>query len=114
MGPRSVNPITNFTFSESEERLCEPKNPSVDSHTTTGTSPPNKTGIMQTVEVSVTESRKSRSEFAGEGTFGSQPDFYLVEQSRRSNDVQGGASNTASRTTSGKDKRKSANFPFSS
>jgi hypothetical protein len=114
MGPRSVNPITNFTFSESEERICDPKNPSVDTHTTTGISPPKKTGIMQTVEVSVTEERKSRSQFTTEETFGSPPDFYLVEQARRSNDVQRDAPGAASRTTSRKDKRRSAGFPFPS
>lgn len=114
MGPRSVNPITNFTFTESEERICEPKNPSVDSHTTMETAPPKNTGIMQTVEVRVTEARKSRSHFTTEETFGSPTDFYLVEQARKSHDVLRGAPRGASGTTSKKDKRKSAHFPFSS
>lgn len=102
MGPRSVNPLTNFTFTESEERIVEPQNPSASSQHTTGTSPPQQSGIMKEVKVSVTEERKSRSDFPSEESLGQPGDFYLVEQARRSEEAQ--------RNASRKEKRASVNY----
>jgi hypothetical protein len=48
-GPRSVNPITDFTFSESEERICN------------DTAPLPMGGITKMVDVKVEEERRSRS-----------------------------------------------------
>lgn len=94
-GPRTANPITNFTFSESEERIVEPARGGTEgsgSVAGSATPPPHAGatvdagGIMKEVMVHVTEERKSRSDFPDE-EFGSPGDYYLTQQVRRSEDA---------------------------
>jgi hypothetical protein len=108
-GPRTANPITNFTFSESEERIIvEPARSGTQgtgaTAGTVGTTPPEERGggIMKEVMVHVTEERKSRSGFRDE-ELGSPGDYYLTQQVRRSDEVQ-------RKGTLRKDKRGSAGF----
>ncbi|KAK0744065.1 hypothetical protein B0T18DRAFT_439717 [Schizothecium vesticola] len=81
MGPRSVNPITEFTMSGI---------------------------IMKQTTLQVTESRKSRSDFDGGGDDGGIGDYYLVQQGRKSGDVHGGRHDAGA--SSRKGKRSSMNF----
>ncbi|OIW32605.1 hypothetical protein CONLIGDRAFT_712899 [Coniochaeta ligniaria NRRL 30616] len=88
-GPRTANPITNFTFSESEERIVEDPERgggtrgAGEGKSVGGSTPPGGGGIMKEVMVRVTEERKSRSGFVDE-EFGSPGDYYLTQQVRRS------------------------------
>jgi hypothetical protein len=89
-GPRTANPITNFTFSESEERIVEPDRGGTQGtgadRSAAGATPPEGKGIMKEVMVHVTEERKSRCGFPDE-EFGSPGDYYLTQQVRKSEDA---------------------------
>lgn len=106
LGPRTANPITNFTFSESEERIVQPDQGGAATVTSLsgdggGVAGDGK-GIMKEVMVRVTEERKSRSGFPDE-EFGSPGDYYLTQQVRRSEEAP-------RRGTLRKDKRGSVGF----
>ncbi|KAK1836342.1 hypothetical protein QBC39DRAFT_84762 [Podospora conica] len=99
MGPRSVNPITEFTMSGSEEHIIDPSSKDVAVHqmperqsssdgdleTGRGNS---RRVIMKQTTLQVTESRKSKTE-TGEDD-GGIGDYYLVQQGRRSGDAHAG------------------------
>ncbi|KAK0721674.1 hypothetical protein B0T26DRAFT_190617 [Lasiosphaeria miniovina] len=108
-GPRSVNPITDFTFNDSEERIIdhqselrEPgqKQAAIETETnleagtarrSVGIGPglgagAGSGGILKETSLQVTEMRKSRSDFSTDDR--DIGDYYLVQQSRKSSEAQ--------------------------
>lgn len=116
MGPRSVNPITEFTLTGSEERIVDPRNQSRSEHPqgameTSGSDTDleagrSNGGILKETSVHVTEIRKSRSDMAFGDNVEDIGDYYLHKQSRRSADTQRNHSNSGSK----KLKRSSVNL----
>jgi hypothetical protein len=120
MGPRSVNPITEFTLLGSEERIIDPSSSKevnvlhtretrsssvADLETGHGN---NRQVIMKQTTLQVTESRKSKTDFDAGEDGGGIGDYYLVQQGRKSGDVQGGRHDVGA--SSRKGKRSSMNF----
>lgn len=123
MGPRTANPITEFTLSGSEEHIVTPQSQSQIGHSAhrsggsgsdsdvdleSGRSPG---GILKETSLQVTEMRKSRSdlESGGDGTIG---DYYLVAQARQSSEAVHGDRRHQQMQSSGsrRGKRSSMNF----
>ncbi|KAK0643835.1 hypothetical protein B0T16DRAFT_392298 [Cercophora newfieldiana] len=102
MGPRSVNPITEFTLSGSEEHIMTTQTTTQNRTGNRSPQPPHEGGdasrpgsdtdleaghsnggILKETSLRVTEMRKSRSDLES-GEDGNVGDYYLVEQARRS------------------------------
>ncbi|KAK3938148.1 hypothetical protein QBC46DRAFT_292996 [Diplogelasinospora grovesii] len=133
MGPRSVNPITNITFNgnDSEERIYK-DNKSEHAHTngSSGSEADLESGmpasvgnggIIKETSVQVTELRRSRAgaEFPSNESIKDIGDYYLVHQSRKSEEVNGNGSGQqgpggSSKPMSKKVKRASFNLAVSS
>ena len=119
LGPRSVNPITEFTMSGSEERIVDPSSKEVnvlhtretrsssDADLETGRGN-NRQIIMKHTTLQVTESRKSKTDFDAGEDDGGVGDYYLVQQGRKSGDVHGGRHDAGASLR--KAKRSSMNF----
>ena len=89
MGPRSVNPLTNFSFNESEENIItgragdETDHARSDAENEAAAGGPHSRGaggILIQTSVQVKEMRKSQFPDDEESNIG---DYYLVEQSRK-------------------------------
>jgi len=115
MGPRSVNPITEFTMSGSEEHIVDQQNNNKgrqrDGADASGSdtdleagrrvnSPENGNGgILKETSLQVTETRKNSN--AGTNEDQDIGDYYLVQQSRRSADADRRQANGGSRKVTG-------------
>lgn len=119
MGPRSVNPITEFTMSGSEERIIDPSSKEANvlqtRETRSSSDADLETGrgdrrqvIMKQTTLQVTESRKSKTDFDAREDDGGIGDYYLVQQGRKSSDVHGGRHDVGASSRRGK--RSSMNF----
>lgn len=119
MGPRSVNPITEFTMSGSEERIIDPSSKEANvlqtRETRSSSDADLETGrgdrrqvIMKQTTLQVTESRKSKTDFDPREDDGGIGDYYLVQQGRKSSDVHVGRHDVGASSRRGK--RSSMNF----
>ena len=117
MGPRSVNPITEFTMNGSEEYIVDPQNRGAqqpyqtaastngsDTDVEAGVATAVSGGILKETSLRVSEMRKSQLDSASH-----EPDYYLVQQSRESNQT----ANIHHENGSRKAKRSSVNFSLS-
>lgn len=89
MGPRSINPLTNFSLNESEENIItdradETQQARSDTDTEAARPPSRGGGILIQTSVQVKEMRKSQFPEDEESTIG---DYYLVEQSRKTEEA---------------------------
>lgn len=93
MGPRSVNPITDFTMNGSEEHIVDQQSKDGQMQRHEGDANGSDTdveggrgngGILKQTSLQVTEVRKSRTNLGSQDDVRNIGDYYLVEQARRS------------------------------